>query len=81
MGQRDFRAQHVFVPARVQRQLVVGNDQRPLLRWRKVGQRDDRDFLHSQLPGCEKSGVPQRWDSSRTSSFNDYSAHSTQGCS
>ena len=54
----DFRAQHLFVPARVQRQLVVGNDQRPLLRRGQVRQHDDRDFLHPQLPGREKSGMP-----------------------
>ena len=28
------------------------------LRWRKVGQHDDRDFFHPQLPGSEESGMP-----------------------
>lgn len=58
LERRDFRTQHLFVPARVQRQLVVGNNQRPLLRWRKVGQHNDRHFFHPELPGSEKSGMP-----------------------
>ncbi|NKA37083.1 hypothetical protein GO300_05143 [Ralstonia solanacearum] len=46
---REFQRQQFLVPARIERDTVVGEDQRALLRRRQVGQLDHRHLVHAEL--------------------------------
>ena len=54
----EFRAEHLLIPPRVQREFVVGDDEGPPLRRRQMRQDNDRDFLKAQFPGSQKARVP-----------------------
>ena len=54
---RKLGTQEVVVPAGVQRELVVRDDVRALLRLGEVIQDDDRHFGQLQLPRGEKTAV------------------------
>ena len=54
----ELEAEQLVVPAGVQRQLVVGNDQRPLLRLAQAGKLDDRHRRHAELPRRQQPPVP-----------------------
>lgn len=54
---RDLGLEHRIVPARILRDPVVGDHQRPALRFRKMRKHDDRNLGEPKLLGCENAPV------------------------
>ena len=53
----DFRLQHRLIPAGVFRDPVVGDHQRPALRFRKMRKHNDRHFGQAELLGGQHPAV------------------------
>jgi len=48
---------HLFIPSGVESEAIIGQNQRPRLRFGEMIEHDDRNFGHLELPGGENARV------------------------